>query len=186
MPSNAQLYLIGGGVAAIALAFLWRISSRHRHVSRLTRRLQRAEEPIERARAGNELVELGLRRAARVVLRAMPHEDDNRVRQSLALAVARRQWEPSSAKRVVDLRRWAADQLATTGQVTEFGPAVTRLSDMGGPRLPPREQPAPISAAPTTAAIPNGQGQPTEPSIPSVAHADPRIRWMAPTDGGQP
>jgi len=185
MPSNGQLYLIGGGVAAITLAFLWRIASRHHQVSRLQRRFRRADEPIERARAGNELVELGLRRAARVVLRAMPNEADNRVRQSLALAVARRQWEPSGAKRVVELRRWAADQLGTTGQVSEFAPAVTRLSDMGGPRLPPRE-PAPTSGAPTPAATPNGHGPPTEPSIPSVAQAEPGIRWMAPTDGGQP
>ena len=117
----------------------------------------------------------------------MPEEADDRVRLSLALAVARRQWEPTGARRVVELRRWAADQVATTAEVTEFGPAVTRLADMGGPRLPPRA-PAPNghgapngTGTPNGPRPPNGQGPPTEPSVPSVGRGD-GVRWIAPTD----
>jgi hypothetical protein len=150
MAANTQLYLIVGGAAAIVLAILWRAVARHNQTSHLTRRLRSAEEPADRARAGNELIDLGLRRAAQPVLKAMPSESDARVRQSVALAVARRQWEPSGADRVAQLRRWAADQLDTNGDVTQFGPAVTRLSDMGGPRLPPR-QPQGAPAGPANA-----------------------------------
>jgi len=150
MAANTQLYLIAGGAAAIVLAILWRGVGRHNQTSRLTRRLRSAEEPADRARAGNELVDLGLRRAARPVLKVMPAERDARVCQSVALAVARRQWEPSGVERVAQLRRWAADQLHTNGDVTQFGPAVTRLSDMGGPRLPPRP-PQGAPAGPATA-----------------------------------
>ncbi len=182
MPHDVQLYLIVGGASAIVLAGVWRFAFRHHQISSLKRRLRQATEPVDRARAGNELIELGLRRAAHVVLRVMPDETDDRVRLSLALAVARRQWEPTGARRVVELRRWAAEQVATTGQVTEFGPAVTRLSDMGGPRLPPRE-PAPNGVGtPNGPRQPNGQGPPTEPSVPSVVGADQGVQWSAPTD----
>jgi len=188
MPRDDQLYLIVGGAAAIVLACLWRIASRHHQVSRLKRRLRHAEEATDRARAGNQLIELGLRRAAPVVLRAMPDEVDDRVRLSLALAVARRQWEPTDANRVTRLRRWAADQVGTTSDVTEFGPAVTRLADMGGPRLPPRNNHAPPPTAPalTPPSTPNGQDPPTDPAIPSVVGADDRVRWTAPGKGGPP
>jgi hypothetical protein len=191
MRPNVHLYLIVGGAAAIVLAGVWRFAFRHHQVTRLKRRLRQAPEPVDRARAGNQLIELGLRRAARVVLRTMPNETDDRVRLSIALGVARRQWEPSGARRVVELRRWAAEQVATTGHVTEFGPAVTRLADMGGPRLPPRDRGAPAPngngtpnghGQPNGHGPPNGQGPPTEPSVPSVVGADPGVRWIAPTD----
>ena len=181
MSSNTQLYLIVGGAAAIVLALLWRTMARHRQLSRLRRRLRGAEDPAERARAGNELIDLGLQRAAVTVLKAMPQEADDRVRQSIALAVARRQWEPSGAARVADVRRWAAEQLETARAVTQFGPAVTRLSDMGGPRLPPREDPA--GAAPAAEAAPAPAPAPSDPTIPpapSLVGADEAVRWTRP------
>jgi hypothetical protein len=96
-----------------------------------------AEEPQERARGGILLVDLGLSRAARPLLAHLATEADPRVRLAIALAVGRRQWEPSSATRVERLREWAALELEHQDQpMSPFGPAVTRLSDMGGPRLP--------------------------------------------------
>lgn len=175
MSSNTQLYLIVGGATAIVLAVLWRTVARHRELSRLQQRLCSADDPKNRAQAGNELIDLGLRRAAGPVLRAMPEEADDRVRQSIALAVARRQWEPSSAARVGELRRWAADHLGMTGDVTPFGPALTRLSDMGGPRLPPREDPA----GPGAAAPPAGPDT-TIPPAPSLVGAEEDLRWTPP------
>jgi uncharacterized protein YjiS (DUF1127 family) len=178
MSSNTQQYLIAGGAAAIVLALLWRTMARHRQLSRVRRRLRGAEDPAERARAGNELIDLGLRRAAVPVLKAMPQEADGRVRQSIALGVARRQWEPSGAARVAELRRWASQQVGTTSAVTQFGPAVTRLSDMGGPRLPPREDQArPAAPPPAPATAPSDA---TVSPAPSLVGADEAVRWMPP------
>ncbi|HEV2309334.1 MAG TPA: hypothetical protein VGU73_02330 [Acidimicrobiia bacterium] len=171
MAADTQLYLIVGGVAAIVLAVLWRTVVRHGQLTRLQRRLRDDADPAERARAGNELVDLGLRRAAPVVLQAMPDETDDRVRRSIALAVARRQWEPSGAARVGQLRRWAAEQLGVTSEVTQFGPAVTRLSDMGGPR-PPRREPL----APTTEREAQPPTEPVPPA-PSLVGADEDSQW---------
>jgi len=137
MRPDTQTLLLAGGAAACLLAVLWRFLARHHQISRLVHRLEGAVEPEERARAGQALVDLGLRRAARPVLHAVEREPDDRVRLSLALAVARRQWEPVGPPRVASLRRWASEELDFQGRpVTSFGPAVTRLADMGGPRLP--------------------------------------------------
>jgi hypothetical protein len=135
MKADSQMMLIAGGAAAIVLAGVWRYLARHRQLSRLSRRLQSANDPAERARAGNAIIELGLPRAAKPTLRAVTQEPDPRVRLSIALAVAKRQWEPTRAKRVRHLRGWASEELDFQGRpVHEFGPAVTRLADMGGPR----------------------------------------------------
>jgi carbamoyl-phosphate synthase large subunit len=125
--------------------------------------------PERRAQAGTDLVDLGLSRAARPILAHVTEEDDPRVRQAIALAVARRQWEPGGSARVSELRAWARAELEHQGfEVVAFGPAFTRLSDMGGPRLPEREpQAAPASASGSPAAPagaePIGTVEPVEP-----------------------
>jgi hypothetical protein len=137
MKADPQLLLIAGGAAAIVVAVVWRFLARRHRLSRLNRRLRYDEQPAERARAGNVIVELGLPRAAKPILRAMADEPDDRVRLSIALGVAKRQWEPARALRVVHLRAWASEELDYQGRpVRGFGPAVTRLADMGGPRDP--------------------------------------------------
>ena len=137
MPLDTQALLLAGGAAACVLALVWRFLARHHQTSRLVRRLESGGEPEERARAGQALIDLGLRRAAHPVLQAMECEPDERVRLSVALAVARRQWEPTGPPRVASLRRWASEELEFQGHpVSAFGPAVTRLADMGGPRPP--------------------------------------------------
>lgn len=137
MKVDAQLLLIAAGAAAIVLAIVWRFLARAHQIRRLNRVLRLDEQPPERARAGNVIVTLGLARAAKSILRAMANEPDDRVRLSVALAIARRQWEPTRAQRVVQLRAWASEELEFQGRpVRPFGPAVTRLADMGGPRDP--------------------------------------------------
>jgi hypothetical protein len=137
MKADSQLLLIAGGAAAIVLAVVWRFLARRHRLSRLNRHLRFDEQPAQRARAGNVIVELGLPRAAKPILRAMAQEPDDRVRLSVALGVAKRQWEPARAQRVVHLRAWASEELDFQGRpVRGFGPAVTRLADMGGPRDP--------------------------------------------------
>ena len=90
-----------------------------------------------RADAAISLTELGLDRSARPLLAHTRVETDPDVRVCIAAAVARRQWEPAGPPGVTTLREWAASELTTHGyNVTTFGPATTRLADMGGPRLP--------------------------------------------------
>jgi hypothetical protein len=194
MKVDTQLMLIAGGAAAILLAVLWRYLARRHQVSRLSRRLVSANDPADRARAGNAIVELGLPRAANPTLRAMTQEPDDRVRLSIALAVARRQWEPARAKRVVHLRGWASEELDFQGRpVHGFGPAVTRLADMGGPRAEWKGNPSAAKPDPNGVSGPpngngNGQGvaatgdayrlaEPTA-SVPAPP-SDDNIRWVA-------
>jgi hypothetical protein len=195
MALNTQVLLIGGGVAACLLALIWRTLARHFETSRLNRGLCRAEEPVDRARAGNELVALGLGRSALLILRAMANENDDRVRLSVALAVAKRQWEPAGARRVRSVRKWASEELEIQQRpVTVFGPAVTRLADMGGPRPDQVSAagtnghgsvpaPAPSGSEPST--VPSPVVTVNEPAPPAAtngatADRDP-IRWVAPS-----
>ena len=181
MAADTQVLLIGGGAVAIGGAVIWRILARHVEITRLVRRLRNDAQAVERARGGNALVDLGLRRAAQPILRAMAAEPDPRVRRSVALAIARRQWEPTGPARVARVRQWASEELNSQGQRTqEFGPAVTRLSDMGGPRLeapngnggpPARPAPAPEPVLAPTAPAPVPASEPAPP--PAAANAPP-------------
>ena len=143
---TTTLGLIVGGVVALGAAIVWRQTARHSRKASLVRRFA-SPMPDRRAQAGTDLVDLGLSRAARPILAHVAEEDDPHVRQAIALAVARRQWEPGGSARVSELRAWARAELEHQGfEVVAFGPAFTRLSDMGGPRLPEREpQGAPAS-----------------------------------------
>lgn len=162
MNDDVRLGLLIGGVALIALAVLWWYIARTWRKRRLIRAL-RAIDPQERARAGIRLVELGLPRSARPLLNHVVAEQDARVRLAIALAVARRQWEPTNAARVRRLRDWASSELDQQGQpVAGFEPALTRISDMGGPR--------PTDSGPTEVASPPA-------AVPPVPDADAPIEW---------
>jgi hypothetical protein len=131
-----NVVLIASGVIAIVVAIIWRMGSRRRQISRFTRLLVSTDSE-RRAEAAIALTELGLDRSARPLLEHARVEEDPEVRICIAAAVARRQWEPAGPPGVTPLREWAATELATRGyNVTNFGPATTRLADMGGPRLP--------------------------------------------------
>jgi HAMP domain-containing protein len=146
--------LVAAGVAALGAAFAWRQAARHSRKARLIRRFA-SPMAERRPTAGAELVELGLGRACRPVLAHVQQEDDPQVRLAIALAVAKRQWEPGGSARVADLRSWARAELEHQGyEVHALGPAFTRLSDMGGPRLPsPDTEPGPIDAGATDSAM---------------------------------
>jgi hypothetical protein len=137
MSDDLRLGLVIGGVLAI-------VDGRR---TRAARGLE-ATDPQDRARAAIALVDQGLQRSTRPILACVATEQDDRVRLAIALAVARRQWEPVDTKQVTQLREWASLELERQGQpVHTFGPAVTRLSDMGGPRPPEQAQPAPTPEA---------------------------------------
>jgi len=146
MSDGVSRGLIVGGFLLVLGALLWRYLARRRAMRALLDQLGAADAQ-KRARGGILLVDLGLSRAARPLLAHLATEADPRVRLAIALAVGRRQWEPSSAPRVERLREWAALELEHQDQpMNPFGPAVTRLSDMGGPRLPAADSEAPSVA----------------------------------------
>lgn len=114
--------------------------------------------------------------AARTLLPRVGNEEHAAVRAAIALAVAHRQWEPGGSKRVLALRTWASGELSTQGyDVNPFGPAFTRISDMGGPQRPPRVPPTaaepttsePSAAAPTAAESSTEHSVPTNPRVPT-------------------
>jgi hypothetical protein len=136
---NVRIGLVVGGIAALVIAFAWRFVVIHGRRRQLRRALE-APDPQDRARAGIVLVDEGLQRSARPLLAHLASESDPRVCHAIALAIARRQWEPVDTLRVRQLREWASQELQRRGEpVQSFGPAVTRLSDMGGPRSPDSE-----------------------------------------------
>jgi len=149
MPEVDSWWLLLTGVAVIIAALLWRQVVLARRMTTLRNGLWFGDAG-ERARAGERLVDLGLAPAARVILPWMEEERDPGVRAAIALAVARRQWEPGGSKPVLAIRTWARDELQVQGHdVVTFGPAFARASDMGGPRREP-----PGGAPPTAGARP--------------------------------
>ena len=159
MSDDVRLGLVIGGVIAIGIAVVWRYAVLHGRYTRAARGID-ASDPQDRARAAIALVDQGLQRSARPILARVATEQDERVRLAIALAVARRQWEPVDTNQVVQLREWASLELGRQGQpVHTFGPAVTRLSDMGGPRPPEQDQAARPSASQPAEPehAPNGQ-----------------------------
>jgi len=132
---------------AIAAALWWRHSVRAHRLATLRNGLWFGDA-AERAAAGTGLVQLGLATAARVVLPWMDVEQDPRVRAAVALAVARRQWEPGGSRPVLAIRAWAQEELRVQGhEVVAFGPAFARASDMGGPRRDRPAGPEPVPEA---------------------------------------
>jgi hypothetical protein len=188
MSDNVRLGLVIGGVAAVVLALLWRFIVVNGHRRRIRKRLH-AADPQERARAGILLVDEGLQRSARVLLAHVASEPDPRVSHAIALAVARRQWEPVNSLRVRQVREWASQELARRGEeVMPFGPAVTRLSDMGGPRSPDEK---PASAAPGSVVPDPAEAPPAaapsapDPNAPDPNAPDPNaeVHWRADQPG---
>jgi hypothetical protein len=180
---DVRLGLIVAGVAAVLLAVVWRfvvVSGRRRRIQKGLR----ASDPQDRARAGIVLVDQGLHRSARVLLAHVATEQDVRVNHAIALAVARRQWEPVDTLPVRQLREWASRELEQRGEsISAFGPAVTRLSDMGGPR-PPDDQPAAGTTEPATSGPVAAEPVASDPladESPDAAPADPTpgVRWRA-------
>jgi hypothetical protein len=175
---DVRLGLIAGGIAAIALAVLWRFIVLHGRHRQLRAGLE-APDPQDRARAGIVLADAGLHRSARTLLGHIARETDPRVCHAIALAVARRQWEPVNTLRVRQLREWASHELAQHGEgVSSFGPAVTRLSDMGGPRPPEADQyPTPAAAA---APGPGSAGAPGPAPVPAPSPpGEVAVSWRA-------
>lgn len=133
-PSAVALVVVG--VLAVVAAILWRRASYKRRLAVIARALS-APEPKLRIEAARQLTSTGLDRAAPILLEFVPTEPDTSVLAAIALAVLQRQWEPNGSRRVQKLRWWSGMELERQGiAIDAFPAAFTRLSDMGGPRLP--------------------------------------------------
>jgi carbamoyl-phosphate synthase large subunit len=145
--------LVASGAIAVRGAFVWRARERQLRVlgASLT-----APDPERRAAAAEALARLGLDRVGKMLLAHAQVETDPEVRRTMAIAVARRQWEPASVAHVADLRRWAAAELGEAGlPVEDFAPTPTRFGEAerteihARPRVEVPPAPRPSSARPT-------------------------------------
>jgi hypothetical protein len=68
-------------------------------------------DATERARAGADLVQVGLGRSAEPLLDHVANEFDDRVLAAIARAVVEQPAEPKESRRAAQLRRWAAEAL---------------------------------------------------------------------------
>jgi hypothetical protein len=94
---------------------------RRRKVRAYRRRLD-SYDPDDRKRAALALVKPGLtRRSATVLIRYFQHEEDRRIRLSIALAIAQNNGGRSRRRRVRQLRRWTADELLEHGHPVHQG-----------------------------------------------------------------
>jgi hypothetical protein len=125
--STNLAWIAPAAVGAIALAAVlvsrllrrWRF----RHRLRIQTRQLDTFDPATRASAGEAIVGLGLKpRSAHVLLDHLDYEEDERVRLTIALAVANRNDRRASRRRVRTLRAWATAELADRSQpVTRTG-----------------------------------------------------------------
>ena len=128
--------LFVSGAVAVRGALVWR--ARDRRLRVLAGSLN-APDPARRAAAAEALAGLGLDRVGEILLAHAHVENDPGARRAMALAIARRQWEPAAVARVADLRHWAAGVLGDAGMpVQDFGPVPTRLGESAHPAPVPR------------------------------------------------
>jgi hypothetical protein len=124
------------GVALLVAGLLWRTMADRRARNRLANQL-RSPDPARRIDAAIALVHRGLDQSAPELIHLLKRETDPAVKIAIAEAVAERQWEPGGRAPINEIRSWAHNELSKEGRgVDKFAPAVTRISDMGGPRLP--------------------------------------------------
>jgi len=118
--SGHLVWIVPAALCALglAVAVVWRVAARwrFRRLLRVQTRQLGTFDPAVRARAGETIVGLGLkRRSARVLLDHLDDEEDERVRRTIALAVANRHDRRAGRRRVRTLRAWATAELADHG-----------------------------------------------------------------------
>ena len=121
------------GITCLIFGFGWRVAAANGAARRLAASL-RDPDPLVRASSARAATSLGLDRSAKALNGLIAREQHDSVLDAIASAVVLRQWEPADRAAVLTLRAWSAQRLLERGgAVRRFGPAVTRLADMGGP-----------------------------------------------------
>lgn len=134
--------VLAAGALVLAWAWVWRALVRMR-TRRQLRRAARHEQPWVRRAAVEVIAEQGLHRFAELLVDRIHDEEHTEVREALALAIVRNQWEPADSPMLVQLRIWAHVELQgrrevaaapTIDDAEETGTAtVYRLRASGGP-----------------------------------------------------
>jgi hypothetical protein len=134
--------VLAAGALVLAWAWAWRALARMR-TRRHLRRAARHEQPWVRRAAVEVIAEQGLHRFAELLVDRIHDEDHPAVREALALAIVRNQWEPADSPMLVQLRIWAHLELqgrreaAAAPMVNDAGEASTatvfRLRASGDP-----------------------------------------------------
>ena len=130
-----------GAAALLVGAVVWRTVVRLRFRRAVARGL-RSADPLERAATVRAVAGQGLRAHGRRLWALARNEDDPTVREVLATAVARNQWEPATDRRLLALRVWAdgvrAEAAAEPAPV-ELGTVapVDGVGRVGPPRFAP-------------------------------------------------
>jgi HEAT repeats len=98
--------LLIAGALLVAVAFTWRAAARARTAAVLRRAARDPRRWVRRA-AIEVMAEQGLHRFGKLLAERIEVEDVPAVREALALAIVRNQWEPADSLLMMRLRLWA-------------------------------------------------------------------------------
>ena len=98
--------LLAAGALLLAVAWLWRVLARARTAAVLRRAARDPRRWVRRA-AVEIMAEQGLHRFADLMVERIAVEKVPAVREALALAIARNQWESADSPLLMRLRLWA-------------------------------------------------------------------------------
>jgi HEAT repeats len=135
------------GVLLLAVAWAWRALARARTTAVLRRAARDPRRWVRRA-AVEIIAEQGLHRFADLLVERIAVEDVPAVREALALAIVRNQWEPADSPLLMRLRLWAHLELQGRREAMVEGTSHMPGTDgmMGGRdrgALPPADSSAP-------------------------------------------
>lgn len=108
--------VLAAGALVLVWAWAWRRLVRMR-TRRQLRRAARHKQPWVRRAAVEVIAEQGLHRFAELLVERIHDEDHPLVREALALAIVRNQWEPADSPVLVQLRIWAHLELQSRREV---------------------------------------------------------------------
>jgi HEAT repeats len=106
--SPERLLIAGALLVAVTLA--WRVAARARTTAVLRRAARDPRRWVRRS-AIEVMAEQGLHRFGKLLAERIQVEDVPEVREALALAIVRNQWEPADSLLMMRLRLWAHREL---------------------------------------------------------------------------
>jgi HEAT repeats len=115
--------LLVAGALLVAVAFAWRWVARARTVAVLRRAARDPRRWVRRA-AIEVMAEQGLHRFGKLLAERIEVEDVPAVREALAIAIVRNQWEPADSMLMMRLRLWAHLELESRREEAEAAPGI--------------------------------------------------------------
>jgi HEAT repeats len=135
--------LLAAGVLLLAVAWAWRALARARTTAVLRRAARDPRRWVRRA-AVEIMAEQGLHRFADLMVERIAVEEVPAVREALALAIVRNQWESADSPLLMRLRLWAHLELQGRRDALAAGtdPVLGTSTVTGGRRNPVALPPA--------------------------------------------